>query len=545
MIPDSRFRVPKPLHPNHLPPGAREQVAAIRGLRNSIVCLCVVLALAAACLAQAPSLRKRPVVLVFDLNTGSGADKDFADQATQELKTFVRETNRVDAVRYDPASPVVERAVIEKTLKREEADSPTTPEMRARLAGLFGVQYFTGGDLAVSQGNVDLTLALTEVDGGRKWVSQQRVAAASVEGGDPKRDLGNARASAVRTAVSQIAQEAFAGLPVGPPETVPTEIIPSAIEPVGNLDQRVLADRMARADRYAKDGNFAGAISELKRVINADPKLIEPRLKLADLYQRQRKYDQAIDELKRARELAPASKEILKALAAAYEAQGDLDEAAKLYKDLPPDEEPATAAARKLALGDLYWKSARIEDAVAEYRAAAEADPKDPKPHVRLARVLAAKAQFSDSAKEVQAARKLTPEGSPVIDHEAFQGFLKVVDSEIRAVYAQYQVGDAAFQAHDRTREEYHDAVHGLGERAAALAGFLDTLPTPEQFRASKRHRVLGLTLFSQGTASLMTFLETDDDGEREQSALCFAEAVKEFQTAFSLDRKLIEKTAK
>ena len=501
------------------------------------------MALPIPCAGQGDSSRQKPVVLVFDLAAGVGVSGGFAVQAAQDLKTYLTETNRVDAFRYNSNSPVVERAVIEKSLTREKAVSPMKPEVRVSVAKLFAVQYFTNGDLAVSDNNVDLTLALTEVDTGRKWVSHQRAAVSIAQGGDPKRNLENARRSALRTAVMQIAQDAFATVPAAVPEPpAAADLSPPTLEPAISPDEKIFADYMARVDRYLKEGNLTSASSELKRAINVNPKALESRIKLADIYLRQMKYDQAIDELRRARELAPENVEVLKSLAAAYEAQGSLSDATAVYEALAAKSKPGETAALRIAMGDLYWKHAKIGEAVKQYTTAIESAPRDSTPHLRLARVFAAQAQFKDCAREIEASAKLTPEGSPVIDSETFQGFLKIADSEIRAVYAQYQVNEAAYRKQERTREDYHNTARELGDRAAALADFLDKLPSPKEFRVSKRHRVLGLTLFSQGTASLMTFLESDDEDARTESVLYFTEAVKEFQTAFDLDKEALNK---
>ena len=481
---------------------------------------------------------KKPVVLVFDLNPGAGAGAEFVRLSTQDLKVFLRETNRVDAVQYIVDSPVVQRAILEKAMTGDEANSPTAPEQRLKMAKLFGAQYYAGGDVSATGGNVDLTLSLTEVSTGRKWTSQPRTSLNSVQSGDSNRDLANARASAIRTAVTQISQQALAALPEIAPE--PAQ---QSAESGDKLDEKAMAERFALVDRYLKEDNAAGAISELKRIINSDPKAIEPRTKLANVYLQQKKYDQAVDELKRALDLAPGNQDIQRSLAAAYEAQGSRSDALGLYNKLLEGKDPVSTGSLRIALGDTYWRSAKIEDAVSQYKSAAEANPKDPTPHLRLARVYAAKAQFTEGAKEIEAAKKLTLEGSPVMDSETFQGFLKVADIEIRAIYAQYQSGDAAFRAGDRTREDYYTTAKELGARAAALAAFLDVIPPPDEFGPSKRHRVLGLTLFSQGASSLMTYLQSDDTDARADSTLYITEAVKEFQTAFALDKKTLEKS--
>ena len=514
---------------------------AICNSRVLLLALLLLLPLAAARSGAAADAGRKPVVLVFDMSTGTGADADFAAQATQDLKSSLRETNRVDAVQYDPSSPVIERAVLEKTLTREQAASPTTPDLRAKLAKLFGVQYFADGDLAVSDSNVDVTLAITEVDTGRKWVSHQRATMSSIQTGDSKRDLNNARVSAIRTAMTQIAQEAFVAIPIAAPEPAAANLAPPT-QDTGDMDEKILGELMVRVDRYLAENNLVSALSELKRAENANPKALGPRIKLADVYMRQKRYDQAIDELKRARDLAPGNRDVLKPLAEAFEAQGSLAEAATAYEALLTGAEPPRAAELRIKLGDLYWKNANIEDAVGQYKSAAEADPKNPMPHLRLARVFAAKAQFADALKEIEIAVKLTPEGAPVMDSEAFQGFLKVADAEIRAIYAQYQISDAEYRKGDKTREDYRNTSGELGDRATALAAFLDKIPAPDEFRSSKSHRVLGLTLLSQATASLATFLETDDEDSRADSTLLISEAVKEFQTAFDLDKETLRK---
>ncbi len=485
--------------------------------------------------------KPKPVVLIYHFSPGAGASESLAKDASQDAKTFFRETNRVDAVLYDPSSLIVERAILEKSLTREQASYPNSPELREKIAKMFDTEFYALADITKTENNVDVTLTVVETASGRKWSSPQRATVAG--SGDPSRDLANARMSAVRSAVMQIAQDAFSGIDPSASYEQNTAASILLSEPTIDLDAKVFSDRMAKAERFADEGNTAGAISEYKRAININPKAVEPRLKLAEQYIKLKQYDQAADELKRARKIAPDSIEVSRKLAEVYELQGAIGSAIEEIKSLPSDGESAVSADDHLAMGDLYWKNAKIEEAINEYKAAIKSDPQNYVPHVRLARVLAAKAKFTDASKELEIAAKLAPKGVLIIEPETFYSFLKIIDAEIRAIYAQYVSGDAAFQSGDRTREEFYNSLKDLQERAFGLAQFTEKLPTPEEYRVSCGHRALGLTLLGQGIASMMAHVQADAAGAKTEASLYITEAVKEFQSAFELDKRSLQKS--
>ena len=86
-----------------------------------------------------------PTVLVFDSVVGQGASKDLAATATIAVRTYFRETHRVEAVVMNVESPTVARAVLEKKLTLDSITSDTSREHRVEIAKALGFDYAARG----------------------------------------------------------------------------------------------------------------------------------------------------------------------------------------------------------------------------------------------------------------------------------------------------------------------------------------------------------------------------------------------------------------
>jgi Tfp pilus assembly protein PilF len=172
-----------------------------------------------------------------------------------------------------------------------------------------------------------------------------------------------------------------------PASSIPTT--PGAQEnerPVPATDER--ADRPERADvlqhaqQLAHVGEMTAALTTLRALIAREPKHVRARQLLAELLAHKGDVENAIQELTRALELAPDDVPNLCLRAALYtsrakydQAETDLKRAAKLA-GFNPDVQ--------VQLGVLFCKRARWREAIEPLRAAIASDPKHAAAHYHL-----------------------------------------------------------------------------------------------------------------------------------------------------------------
>ena len=163
----------------------------------------IIAALSAAASPQARAAgANRPVVLVFETAKGEGADSELAASTTRALRTYLRETKRVESTIFDRESPTVLRAIMEQALTPDQVASYSSRAQRLRVAKVLSYRYAAGAEITLRDSNVKVKLWVGQVDGGRRG-SWEAVGSASA-GAAGDRDRENAMQSAASTAVREL-----------------------------------------------------------------------------------------------------------------------------------------------------------------------------------------------------------------------------------------------------------------------------------------------------------------------------------------------------
>ncbi|MBI2843996.1 MAG: tetratricopeptide repeat protein [Armatimonadetes bacterium] len=476
---------------------------------------------------------ERPVALLFPATAGEGAPPAIVTEATQAMKTYLRQTGKADVIEFDPESVVIRRAVMEHRIKPDDLVGVTTPDARLRLGKLLGVNIVVSGDVSITDDRVTASVWLANVETRKIWRTES--SAGIVDAGDNDRATSNALQSATSSVIYQLANEALKGVGADAPVTAPnpqalttavpqiepTEPVAPAAEPAAAAD-----GYLVQAEEFLKAGDEANAILEYRKAVNADPANADARIKLARLYAKRKMYSHAIDELERARTLDPENDSVRKELMGIHEARGTPEKAAEvLAKDA--DKNPKDASPR-LASGDYYRDKKMFEEAEEQYRLAAQADPTNPVPHERLLLLFASQSMFNECRNQLMLLQQLDKDTDPKVIADRYGQFASLADQEFKALVDQYDKGAASFWSRRSTREYYYDLVKGIGIRVESIARFLEVLKPPDDLVTRHRRRILGCSLMSQACAHMLRYLETNKTSERDDATIMASEARKQ-----------------
>jgi tetratricopeptide (TPR) repeat protein len=497
-------------------------MASIKMMRVGLVVV-----LAGALLASAGARgMARPMLALYDLLPADDASKAILAESNRTLKSYLRDTGKVDVLQVRSDMPSIKRAIAEGAITDEEVTRLQDPSVRQKIAKAIGADYALGGATAVKDGQVSMAVELVNVKTGKTWQGNSNV---KISGGDPAKSLTNGIQSATNTVVEQLSSDALQTLPkttVAPPpvENTPDEATTTATA-AGDAPAR-----FERAKQMLEQGNVAGATYELTRAIDADPQNPDYRMLLARAYMRRNMYDEALAQLKRVTDADPNNQEAVKATTEIYEAKGTPTESMELYQKLitqKPDDPKL-----RISLGDLLWKKAKIEEAIKSYEAAEALDSKSVEVHDKLARCYAAQSRFDDSTRELGLIATLEPKPDPTTVSARYSDLMKVVENEIKSISSQFDQGAKAYANEEHTLEQYYEMVRGLTARADTLTKFLDKVTVPPASVSAQSHRILACSLLSQAGEALMSFLETNKTDHQTESQLYLSEARKELSLA-------------
>ena len=157
----------------------------------------------------------------------------------------------------------------------------------------------------------------------------------------------------------------------------------------GNAEsQHYYADAREQLDR----GDARAALIQLKNALRSDPTNIEARFVLGTLYLAAGQPDLAEHELKQARQDGMPADQVLVPLAQSYLDQAKYD---ALLKEFPPGAHQGAYEAEVLNLrGAAFGAMQRYDEAEKSFRAALQANPKEAKPYLGLARIGLAKRDY-------------------------------------------------------------------------------------------------------------------------------------------------------
>ena len=167
--------------------------------------------------------------------------------------------------------------------------------------------------------------------------------------------------------------------------------------------------------RFRQSGDLANVIQSLRRAINDKPKEVGLRRQLVLAYKERRMLEAALGEANRALQIMPEESTLYRLKGDVLAAKGDTVGATAAYNEAIT-KGGSSDIASQVALADALLADNRVEDAAKSYEAALKADPKNPLPLRRLARVSAAQAltdpsQYVASLDYLKRARDLTQIG--------------------------------------------------------------------------------------------------------------------------------------
>jgi len=480
-------------------------------------CLLVISVLAA---------QARPLVLIFPASAEKETAPNLAKDATAAIKTYFRETDKVDVILFDPEVPTIKRAVMENAIRTEDLKSAVSPDQRLKIALAIGADYAASGTVLFEKDQITMSVWLGQVKPKRIWEKRSSASAASPALQPTPMNVANALQSAASSAVSQIVSEVFGGISVAKPRTTQPHRNPLE-EGSPALDA---GKRVEQGDNFLKQGDTARAIMEYRRAVNMEPRNVGTRIKLAKAYVARGLMDYAIAELNRAQQIEPDNPEIPQLLVAIYEAKGKPEKAAGVYIE-KARQQPSNARSR-IDAAEVYARQGKTEDAIAQLRAAIEIEPKNVEARERLALLLASQGSYDESLKQLEELEKLV-EGEPESAAAARYGrFRAIFDREMKRLLEQIDTTAKEFADGDMTHERYYDSAKWITVSTGALSRYLEGLTPPASLSKSHKRLLLGCSLISQYGTTLMSYLETKNDAKRKEAAALLEAGKTELKAA-------------
>ena len=447
----------------------------------------------------------------------------------------LRQSGKFDIFVFSADLPTITRAIMERKISADAVKNPASAEKAVLIARALSADY-----AVLIQGSVDgskakVTLGLLKVPEGR-WTTTAESEISGSEGPRAAMNRNNAISTAVSSAVSQILIEAFGGLPepepvVAAPKVVETQVIaPEAppktaqAEPARDVTSEYNAI-IRQVDSYAAKGDLRNAVIELKHAVNLEPDKPPARVRLAQMYADLGMNAQAIDECRRALLFDKDSVPVYSLLAKQYIANGSLAEAADQCAQVIRLD-PKNVEAR-LGLGDISWNLAKIDDAVAAYEGAVNADPTNPMPHERLQRLYVAKKMYPEAIDHLVQAKVLgaNATGDPP---KKYGVIAQIIQDEFNLVTGKLDSAKNDYDNDKIAREEYYADCKDAATRIDALATFISNQTAPKAYKDIHPRSVLATSLLAQAGGYIVSYLETEQEHYQEQADLLRDEAKTE-----------------
>lgn len=474
----------------------------------------------------------QPVAMLFPVTAGSGAMPNLASEATQAVKTYFRESGKIEVMVFDPQSATVRRAIEEHRMKASDLVGVTTPSARLRVGKLVGVDYVVSGELTYGT-SMKLNLWMAHVNSGQTWGFDGDAVVESK--GKKELIISNAIQTAANRVVSAAGEIALKGVRVSAAavasaaQTDPTSSASSLNIDTEPVTPAVDAGKHVElGDKFAKSGDSASAILEYRRAIDTDPNNVETRVKLAQLYESRKMFTQAQDELDRARIIAPQNEAVLREIEALKSAMADSMSKQKAETTTSPSQQAAPNVQSLILAGDAAWRKLQFDEAERMYRLAAGSAGAGIDAHDRLALLLLAVGKFDDAAAEVGKIGELDQNPDPTAFAQRYGRFQVYLTRHITAALKDYDSNASSFADKRMTREEYYRQMQSMVTRVESIIRFVDVLPPPEPAASARKHQSLGLSLLSQACAHMVDYLESNKPEEKDNAAMMYGEAKKQ-----------------
>lgn len=540
-------------------------------------------------------VQSRPLLLIFETNIGTGADKNLASAATRAIRDYFRETQRVEVTVFNRESPTVLRAIMDKMLTPDKVASYASQEERVEVARILGFNYAAGAEISVknlkvkpvgpnllevlpspqkesNQGQgqpssesagapsagsdqsaeaavVEVRLWVARVGGGKgdRW----EVVKSSQAIGTRALDLQNAMQSAASAAVLEIARTAFAQLPriSQPSPATGTESIAIGADQPPVVSPPTASDYASRAQQSLEAGNLALAIEQFRRAVDADPNDTTIRLKLAEAYARKGMFNEAQYELDRARSLGADEKLLaevedriqkLRSTQTRAVAETPQPETRVSLTGPKGPKSAGASAVAKMIEGDKLWKEGKPDEAAEAYKEAVKLDPNDWRAYERLAIVNASMSLFGESRKALHQLSLVQPDPPSDVVARRYEILKGYFDTFFDSLVRQYETAAADFEKKIITRESYYNTVKGIALRLEYMASFLKYVQVPPLKKPAHLRRSLACGLMAQAAANLLDYLETNSSTSKSNAELFASQAKIEIQGAALLEENKI-----
>lgn len=534
----------------------------IRYISTWVIIIAFIAALGCSALAQE---KTSPVVLIFQTEKTQDFDNSFATAATRSIKTYFRETQRVEVMIFDRESPTVERAVLDKKLSADSVASYSTREQKIEVAKVLGFDYAAGTSIALDSPKgfdkkiLKMSIWLVDVNHASKGVWEANSSVIYVD--SDAIALNNTLQSVANRVVLDVTRQAFAKLPVTNTAEPTTGIESAAIggNNLPEIKQPDARDYSSKAQENISAGDLAGAIEEYSSAVNSDPFNGPLRIKLAEAYAKKKMYKEALDTLDRAIGIG-ADKGMVDTARQKIEAMQNGQSAPVVQqpeaaKTQPKESESTTstqqtantepvsqkkaaaAAVAKIVEGDKLWDKGDPDEAAKSYAQAITLNPSDWRAHERLVLVNASMSLYGESRNALKQLKAVQPNPSSEVVANRYKMLRKIFDRSFVMLLNQYDSESNNFNTSKITRESYYSTIKGLSLRSEAMAKFLDTLTVPAQSQPASLHRSLACGLFAQAASSTIDYLETNSTQSKSNAQTFVDQARKELDEATRMDQ--------
>ncbi|HMA54702.1 MAG TPA: tetratricopeptide repeat protein, partial [Acidobacteriota bacterium] len=236
---------------------------------------------------------------------------------------------------------------------------------------------------------------------------------------------------------------------------------------------------MLLADIYARQRDYAEAVSAYRKVTQLDPNRADAFYGLGTILLKQTQYKDAAEALEKAAALGYAGKELQFELGGAYEAIPDFAKAAAAYEKYI-SLGPANAWAAYQRLGICKTNLGEFDAAIAALLEAEKAQPKDVKVRDALAEAYTKAGRLEDAEAVYKAMAELNPPEAKTYYRQAFQMYdgagkfdkavgplKKIIELDPKNETNFYYLGMAYFKA-----QQYDQAVAAFQESLAIKPDF-------------------------------------------------------------------------
>ncbi len=514
--------------------------------------LCFVMCIAAFSTVEAQTKEKRPLVVIYQIDSAESAFP-----ITAALSEQIEQTKRADSLVYQPSEPFIQRLVAEGSIDKNLAIAAPNATQQLAISAALGaqaslqisaqlvedtVQVTPSKQIAKKTKNKqpvkftkNMTLRISAVwkatNSNQTW--QNKFDSPVIYRGSNKEidRISTARTAASTLSTKLVAEPLNGTAMIEAPTKETSTPAPAAVapespaEPTGDTSSLSKQNEEA-GDRALQAGDLALAIAKYRDAISLQPLQPAPRAKLINAYLKLKMDTEALNEAKRATELIGAVSELAGPLADAYVSADQPEEAEKLFRQML-DKDPSNVQIA-LRLVDVLWNNGRLNEAETLLKKTLDAAKDHYEPYMKLAHLYALKNQFTDAANMVTQIYKLVPDTDETTRSDIFGSLVADLYPSIQKI-CQLST-DAIKSQKDKktTREQLYNELTTHSNEAEKLYGYVSGLvPTPQQITQHEGYK-LSCVLLKNGLATLTDAITNNDAAQQTEGETSIGEALRE-----------------